>query len=292
MINQMGFLIYTFMNAHFIELDIILKTESKPWIVDKLNPNIPIMKMDISEFNLFKSGVYKSQGNKISFNGKVFWLSNEFMNKLKVKSKKYKVDISNLGVSMQEFLNPEVIENIKFDIDISLFRPIINTNDDIYIICSKNTKSNFEKQISKLEEKLEEIGLKVKKYYYISETFYNKDDDEISYLKSKLILQHLLGLKTDGDKLSNEEVESYNQITFYDDNLKSIQMCRDINNILENLLLKTEKEIKLLVKDKIKNYDNLLLIKEFTHNKANRFKEYNVQLEYSNIIKSFENFKF
>ena len=214
------------------------------------------------------------------------------MNKLKVKSKKYKVDISNLGVSMQEFLNPEVIENIKFDIDISLFRPIINTNDDIYIICSKNTKSNFEKQISKLEEKLEEIGLKIKKYYYISETFYNKDDDEISYLKSKLVLQHLLGLKTDGDKLSNEEVESYNQITFYDDNLKSIQMCRDINNILENLLLKTEKEIKLLVKDKIKNDDNLLLIKEFTHNKANRFKEYNVQLEYSNIIKSFENFKF
>jgi len=280
------------MNAHFIELDIILKTESKPWIVDKLNPNIPIMKMDISEFNLFKSGVYKSQGNKISFNGKVFWLSTEFMNKLKVKSKKYKVDISNLGVSMQEFLNPEVIENIKFDIDISLFRPIINTNDDIYIICSKNTKSNFEKQISKLEEKLEEIGLKVKKYYFISETFYNKDDDEISYLKSKLILQHLLGLKTNGDIFINEEIENYNQITFYDDNLKSIQMCRDINNILENLLLKSEKEIKLLVKDKIKNDDNLLLIKEFTHNKANRFKEYNVQLEYSNIIKSFENFKF
>ena len=280
------------MNAHFIELDIILKTESKPWIVDKLNPNIPIMKMDISEFNLFKSGVYKSQGNKISFNGKVFWLSTEFMNKLKVKSKKHKVDISNLGVSMQEFLNPEVIENIKFDIDISLFRPIINTNDDIYIICSKNKKSNFEKQISKLEEKLEEIGLKVKKYYFISETFYNKDDDEISYLKSKLILQHLLGLKTNGDIFINEEIENYNQITFYDDNLKSIQMCRDINTILENLLLKSEKEIKLLVKDKIKNDDNFLLIKEFTHNKANRFKEYNVQLEYSNIIKSFENFKF
>jgi len=288
----MVFLIYTFMNAHFIELDIILKTESKPWIVDKQNPNIPIMKMDISEFNLFKSGVYKSQGNKISFNGKVFWLSTEFMNKLKVKSKKYKVDISNLGVSMQEFLNPEVIENIKFDIDISLFRPIINTNDDIYIICSKNKKSNFEKQISKLEEKLEEIGLKVKKYYFISETFYNKDDDEISYLKSKLILQHLLGLKTNGDIFINEEIENYNQITFYDDNLKSIQMCRDINTILENLLLKSEKEIKLLVKDKIKNDDNFLLIKEFTHNKANRFKEYNVQLEYSNIIKSFENFKF
>jgi len=279
------------MNAHFIELDLILKTESKPWIIDKLNPNIPIIKMEISEFNLFKSGIYKSQGNKISFNGKIFWLSNEFMNKLKVKAKKLKVDISNLGISMQEFLNPEIIENIKFDIDLSLLRPIINTNDDIYIICSKNTKSNFEKQISKLEEKLEEIGLKVKKYYFISETFYNKNDDEISYLKSKLVLQHLLGLKTDGDKFSSEEIENYNQITFYDDNLKSIQMCRDVNDILENLLLETENEIKLLVKNKIKNNENLLLIKEFTHNKANKFKEYNVQLKYSNVIKSFENFK-
>lgn len=280
------------MNAHFIELDIILKIESKPWIVDKLNPNIPIIKMDISEFNLFKSGIYKSQGNKISFNGKIFWISNEFMNKLKIKAKKSKVDISNLGISMQEFLNPEIIENIKFDIDISLFRPIINTNDDIYIICSKNTKANFEKQISKLEEKLEEIGLKIKKYYFISETFYNKDDDEISYLKSKLVLQHLLGLKTDGDKLSNVEIENYNQITFYDDNMKSIQMCKDINSILEKLLTKTEKEVKTIVKDKIKNDENLLIIKEFTHNKANRFKEYNIQLQYSNLIKSFENFKF
>jgi len=279
------------MNAHFIEIDIVLKTESKPWIIDKLNPNIPIIKLEVSEFNLFKSGIYKAQGNKISFNGKVFWLSNDFMNKLKVKSKKHKVDISNLGISMQEFLNPEIIENIKFDIDISLFRPIINTNDDIYIICSKNTKSNFEKQISKLEEKLEKIGLKIKKYYYISETFYNKDDDEISYLKSKLILQHLLGLKSDGNKLSNEKIEDYNQINFYDDNLKSIQMCKDINNILEKLLLNTDKEVKTLVKDKIKNNDNRLLIKEFTHNKANKYKEYNVQLEYSNLIKNFENYK-
>ena len=279
------------MNAHFIDIDIILNTDSKPWIIDKSNPNIPLMKMETSDFDLFKSGILRSQNNKISFNGKDFWLSNDFMNKLKIKSKRNKFDISNLGISMQEFLNPDVIENIKFDVDISLFRPIINTNDDIYIICSKNTKSNFEKQISKLEEKLEEIGLKVKKYYYISETFYNKDEDRIAYLKSKLLIQHLLGLKTDGDMFTNEEIDNYNQITFYDDDLKSIQMSRYINIVLEKLLLKTDNNIKIIVKDKIKNDDNFLLIKEYTHNKSFRFKEYNAQLEYSNIIKSFEGFK-
>ena len=287
----MGFFIYTHMNAHFIDIDIILNTDSKPWIIDKSNPNIPLMKMETSDFDLFKSGILRSQNNKISFNGKDFWLSNDFMNKLKIKSKRNKFDISNLGISMQEFLNPDVIENIKFDVDISLFRPIINTNDDIYIICSKNTKSNFEKQISKLEEKLEEIGLKVKKYYYISETFYNKDEDRIAYLKSKLLIQHLLGLKTDGDIFTNEEIDNYNQITFYDDDLKSIQMSRYINIVLEKLLLKTDNNIKIIVKDKIKNDDNFLLIKEYTHNKSFRFKEYNAQLEYSNIIKSFEGFK-
>ena len=287
----MGFFIYTHMNAHFIDIDIVLNTDSKPWIIDKSNPNIPLMKMETSDFDLFKSGILRSQNNKISFNGKDFWLSNDFMNKLKIKSKRNKFDISNLGISMQEFLNPDVIENIKFDVDISLFRPIINTNDDIYIICSKNKKSNFEKQISKLEEKLEEIGLKVKKYYYISETFYNKDEDRIAYLKSKLLIQHLLGLKTDGDIFTNEEIDNYNQITFYDDDLKSIQMSRYINIVLEKLLLKTDNNIKIIVKDKIKNDDNFLLIKEYTHNKSFRFKEYNTQLEYSNIIKSFEGFK-
>ena len=287
----MGFFIYTHMNAHFIDIDIILNTDSKPWIIDKSNPNIPLMKMETSDFDLFKSGILRSQNNKISFNGKDFWLSNDFMNKLKIKSKRNKFDISNLGISMQEFLNPDVIENIKFDVDISLFRPIINTNDDIYIICSKNKKSNFEKQISKLEEKLEEIGLKVKKYYYISETFYNKDEDRIAYLKSKLIIQHLLGLRVDGDIFTNVEIENYNQITFYDDDLKSLQMCRDINSVLEKLLLKTDNNIKIIVKDKIKNDDNFLLVKEYTHNKSFKFKEYNVQLEYSNIIKSFEGFK-
>lgn len=279
------------MNAHFIELDIILKTDARPWIVDKTKPNIPIMKLENSDFNLFKSGIFKSQGNKISFNGKNFWLSNDFMNKLKVKAKNYKSDISNLGISMQEFLNPEITEDIKFNIDLSLFRPIINTNDDIYIICSKNTKNNFEKQISKLEEELAEIGLQVKNYYYISETFYNKNEDDISYLKSKLLLQHLLGIKTEGDKFTSEEITNYSQITFYDDNLKSIQTAKDINMILEKMLIKTEKDVKLLIKDKIKSDDNLLVIKEFTHNKANKFREYNTQLQYSNIIKNFESYK-
>jgi hypothetical protein len=280
------------MNAHFIDFDLILEIESKPWIIDKRNPNIPIIKIDKHDFNLFKSGIYKSQGNKISFNGTIFWLSNDFMNRLKVKSKQYKVDISNLAISMQEFLNKDLVENVPFELKLDLFSNIINTNDDIFIICSKNTKENFEKQIQKFESNLKKMGLMVKKYYFISETFYNRDLDDISYVKSKIIIQHLLGLKTEVDKLTSDKIDEYNSITLYDDDLKSITMSKNINTILEKMLIKTDNNVKLSVKETLKNNEKILIIKEYTHNKSNRFNEYQIGLEFSNVIKSYENFKF
>ncbi len=279
------------MKAQFIELDILLKGESKPWIVDKSNPNIPLLRIETHEFNLFKSGIYRSQGNKINFNGKDFWLPTDFMNKLKIKTKNNKVDISNLGVSMQEFMNKDIIPNIKYDINMDVFRSMINKNDDIYIICSKNTKNNFQSQVRKLEEKMSEIGLRVKKFYYISETFYNRNLDEISHNKSKIVLQHLIGLQSDGDKFTDIEIDKYDEITFIDDNLKSIQFCRDINSLLESMSMNSDPSIQLRIKDEVKSNENILIIKEWTHNQANKWKEFQVELIFSNVIKSFENFQ-
>lgn len=278
------------MRSHFIDLDILIKNDSKAWIVDKNKPNIPILKIDNSDLSIFKSGVLKSQNNKMSFNGKTFYLSNDFMNKLKIKVKKHKSDISNLGISFQEFLNPELIENVKFEIDLSILKNIVNTNDDIYIFCSKNTKENFKNQILKIEEEFENIGLKIKNFYYLSETFFNKDEDKMAFIKNKIILQHLIGLKVDGDKFIDEGIDEYSEIFYYDDNLKSTKLSLDINGIFEKFTMNTEKSIKESIKLKIQNNDKILNIKEFTNNKANKFKESSVQLEFSNLIKSFENF--
>jgi hypothetical protein len=278
------------MKSHFIDIDILIKNDSKPWIISKDNPNIPIMKIEPTDFKIFKSGIFRNQNNKMDFNGKTFWLSNDFMNKVKLSTKKYKADISNLAISLQEYLNKDVTDNISFEIDMSIFNSIINTNDDIYIICSKNTKKNYEKAINKLEDKMKEIGLQIKNFYYISETFFNRNDDDISHLKVKLILQHLIGLKTESDKITNEEITNYKQISFYDDNKSAIELAKRINNVLESLLVKTDKEIKLKIKDEIKNGENVLVVKEYTHNKSKKFLETIVELEYSNVIKNFENY--
>lgn len=279
------------MKANFIDIDIIVKSESSPWIVDKTNPNIPIMKIEKHDFNLFKSGVYKGHGNKLEFNGKVFWISTEVMNRIKVKTKNKGVDISNLAISMQEFMNSELIENIPYEIDKTIFNSLVNTQDHIYIICSKNTKNNYSKAIKTMEIEMSKVGLSPIKYYFVSETFYNRDDDQISFNKIKLLLQHLIGLKTDGDKFINEDVTNYDEVILWDDNKTTISLGKDINTILENLLVKTDDSIKSEIKNRIKNTDNLLILKEWTHNKSNKYNQYEIEIQYSNVIRSFENFK-
>ena len=131
------------MKAHFFDLDTILRIDNKVWIIDKKNPNNPIMKISQSDFNLIKKGVYRSQNSQLYFNGVNYWIPETLLNELKVKCKKFKVNIANLGFSMQEFMNSEVIKDIDYEINLDLFNGIKNTPDHIYFICSKNNKRKY-----------------------------------------------------------------------------------------------------------------------------------------------------
>jgi hypothetical protein len=155
------------MISHFFDIDTLIKINNKVWIVDKTNPNIPIIKISTSDFNLIKNGVYKSQGNKVDYNGQSFWLPTDIFNKLKVKLKLNNGNLGNIGISMQEFLNKDIIDNIDFKINLDNISHLKNKTDDIYIICSKQNKKNYETVLNKLEEKLKEEGLKIKNFYYI-----------------------------------------------------------------------------------------------------------------------------
>ena len=52
-------------NGVFFDLDVLIDMNQQCWIVEKTRPNIPIMKISKSDFNLIKSGIYSKQGNKI-----------------------------------------------------------------------------------------------------------------------------------------------------------------------------------------------------------------------------------
>jgi hypothetical protein len=280
------------MRAHFFDIDTLLVSDAKVWIVDKKSPNIPIMKISQSEFNLIKNGIYRNQNNSLNFSGVTYWLPEDLVNTLKIKAKNYRSDFSSLGFSMQEFMNKELIENIDYSINFENIMHLKNTDDDIYFICSKNTKRNYELMISKIEDKLRDNGLNIKSYYFISETFYNRNNDSISHKKVRLLLQHLIGYKTDGDKFVDEKITKYDEVFFYDDEDSVIKLASDVNKFLMTLLSNTDSSIKDIIKKEIKEKEHILYVNKVTFNKVNKFVTTKVLLETGNLIKTFENFKF
>ena len=277
------------MNAHFFDITTAIQSNSKVWIISKMNPNYPVIKLTESDFNLIKKGIFRGNGYELSINNKKYWLPEELSDEIKIKCKKLNIEPKDLTFSMKEFMSPEIIDNLEYKIWKEHFLNLKNTNDDIYIICSKNTKNSYKTQIEKFENFLLELGLKVKDYYYLSETFYNRDEDEIAYKKSILLLEHLIGLKIEDNKFINQETTQYDNISYYDDERKSISLSKRINDVLKVINDNSEDLIKSQIKSKLDNTKSLY-VNEVTFNKANLFIQTEVEIKIERIIKTFEGF--
>lgn len=279
------------MKAHFFDVDTLIEFDGRCWIVDKNQPNKPIMKLSKSDFNLIRSGIWRSQGNKIAFNGEVFWLSNDIINTLKIKTKNHGINFGNLGISMQEFLNPELINEKDFDLKMGVVEKLKNTNDHIFIICSKQTKVAYDGVLKKLLEKLREQGILVKNYYHITDSFYNTDRDEINFKKSRLLLQHSLGYKTEGEKFIDEELTQYDEIEFYDDDLDTLKIAHNLNNLLQHLLSKSETGLREVIKENLRESSHSITVNQITDNSMKKTVSKKIILSLPTIIKNFESFK-
>jgi hypothetical protein len=279
------------MNAHFFDLNTAIVVESEVWIVSKKNPNQPLVKISQSDFNLIRKSIFRNKGESIKIDDVEYWIESELFEKIKNRCKSLKVEITELAFSMQEFMKPELIKSLDYKIWKEHFINLKNSDDDIYFICSKNTKSNYEYLIEKLETYLrDELGLKIKNYYFISETFYNRDEDRTAHKKVRLLLQHLTGYKTDGDLFTSEELPKYQKIYFYDDEVKTLNLASSINDVLRFLLSNTETELKKNIESFIKSNKITLEIKSVTYNKVNMFSKKEVVLSLDRIMKTYERF--
>lgn len=277
------------MNAHIFDINTLIQIRGKVWIVSKKNPNTPILKIDQSDFNLIKKGVWKKTGTPLRISDTDYYITNDLFESIKIKCKKMNLNITDLSFSMQEFMNPDIIK----DLDIKIIKEHLvylkNSPDDIYIICSKNTKLNIQPTIKKLEEYLMELGLSVKNYYFISETFYNRNEDKIAHKKIKVLLQHLIGLKTNNDQFTDEEVTQYDEVFFYEDDISTIKLTKISNDILKFLFDNSTDEIKEKINECL-NKDLILNLNEVTYNKVNPFKVDKIKLTINKVFKTFESF--
>jgi len=276
--------------AVFIDFDALVSIDNKVWVVDKRKANTPILKLSKSDFNLIQSGIYKNQGNKVDFNGKTYWLPTKLWNEIKIKCKNYQINISDIAISLQEFLNTEMIDNLEFTINQKLIDQIINKIADIYVICSKQVKERFANLIEKVKLELEIKGIKIKTFYFISDNFTNTNDDDVKFKKIRLFLQHLIGYKTDGTKFSDEEITRFDVIHYYDVNSQTLKLTEQINNSLEFILSRTEDGLRDVIKEDLQDFKPVLWCHKINVNEVNWIENKKVLLNLSKIIKTFENF--
>jgi hypothetical protein len=274
----------------FIDLNVLLEMDNQAWVVDKTKANTPILKISKSDFNLIRSGIYKSQGNKVDFNGRNYYLPTDLMNKIKIKTKSYNIDFGNLGISLQEFMNKDLIDTMKFRINEEFIEGLKNEIYDIFVICSKQTSKSHETILEKIKDEFNRNGLQVKTFYPISENFMNQDDDDIKYKKMKLLIQHLVGYKTDGNKFKDEEITRYDQIHFYDNYSETLKIQKEVNNLLEFILSRTDDGLRSVIKEDVIEYRPILWVHKENENKMNKRVSEKVILNISKIVKTFENF--
>jgi hypothetical protein len=278
------------MIGHIFDIDTLVTVNSQPWIVDKNNPNQPLLKISKTDYNLFKNGVFKKQGNKIEYNGKVYWLPNEVFEKLKVIAKNKKIGMTDFAISLKEFLNEDIIDELDFTINWESIKHLKNKNEDIYILCSNNTEKYYSKILQKLMEKLKWEGIDIKKFYYINETFYNVNSDEIVFKKALINLQHLVGYEIQNEKFVDKEITKYSKLNFYDSDFDTLKLTNEMNSYLRFILSKSDLGLKQVIKEGI-DYDRPeFIVNKITGNNYNNIITKSIKIDNSYLMK-FENFK-
>ena len=278
------------LKSHFFDLDCLVTIDQKAWFVDKNKPSVPLMKISSSDLRLIKSGIYYKQGNKIEFNGNTFYLPEEMANKLKVIAVRTNTNYANIAISLKEYLDKEEIEKLNFSLNLSPILDIKNTKGDIYIICSERTKNNTEKIVQEIIEKLKQNGLVIKNFYFLNENLMNQDTDEVKFKKMRLLIQHLLGYKTDDRKFTNNTITKYDEVHYYDNKLHTFEILDKILDLLQLLINNTEKGLKDVIKDDLEDDRPLLCVHKISDNKSNPISLRKVFISLKRLITKFESF--
>ena len=163
------------------------------------------------------------------------------------------------------------------------------THRMIYFICSRKSKKSYESLINKVEEKLADLGIKPK-YYFISEVFYERDDDSTSFDKVRLLLQHSVGFKSDGRKFTDEPVVQYDEVYFYDEDSRTVQLAKDASAMLYTMIDNSESGVGDIVKSLLKEKSPTITLNLVTPNLRSRLIPQKVHLNGRHMM-TFESYR-
>jgi len=259
-------------SLHLFDLDFTLwKLNSKLAIIDKTSPKNILYRIPVEE-KIFMKDKYKKFNHEINYNGETWYLNDVIWNNIQnIKN----ITEENIGISFREFTDEEIlnkqIDRTEYLLD-NLNHLKNQRNIEIGFITASLNRESHQKNIDALSEKIErKLRIKPSKIYFINDIDNNENSDITSFRKSKIILEFLIGKKTKNNRFIDLIQDDYNDVYFYDDDSKNIDFAKNIQNILESFLLKTEYETKKEIIDSIKENDKKLFTYQITNNKVDPF---------------------
>jgi ribosomal protein L30E len=274
--------------ANFININCLINNEAHVWIIDKDNPNTPVLKIDKTDFDLFMKGLFIVHNLVITYNGKDVFINPDLYEKLKNVSKLKKIPITNFRFSLHELLN---VNNENFTISISSIKHLINSDNTNYLILDRQYNKDT-KIVKDTIAKLKENGIAISNIYTLNDGFItNYDNDKYIYHIQKILIQHFFGFKLSNGKLDNEHIEQFNVINLFDSKFYITDIRNGINRTIRDFIQRNE-NIKPIITDVIKEDKPILYTHKTNNNQLNKLETDSVRLEYISFFKTFEQFNY
>lgn len=264
-------------NIHFFDLDGCLwSVDSKVWIVDKEEPDKPLLKLDKIDMNKILNGLYKGEDLKIEYNDEEYFISNDIYNKIR---KKKNLPIERLGMSWIEYIDPKYINKNNPKFLLHNIQHLRGTDDLICIITGRSNRDRHAKILNQLRLTLKDYGLEIYKIYFVSDKFFMRQNETIAMNKANILIEHMVGLKTEDNKFAPLKQDWFSNIYFYDDELQNIDYANDVQLLLDRILKSTDDELFNIVTKRLKENQINLTTNLVTNNLTNLFKTNTVTLK-------------
>lgn len=276
------------MVAHFFDIETLFKLDQKVWIIDKNRPEKPLFKMSRYDYNVIKNNLYLNKDLKLRIDNKYFYFNEYYFNKIKTVCKKHRTNVNDIEFSMVEFNDTDIIENIDYNIDLSPMSHLYRTKEVVYIICSKKESDFYNDILDKVNIEMRKKGIKTRDHYYlINDGLDVITPDEVVYKKIKILVQHLVGYKTSGNKFIDEKISDFNDVYYYTISRSEYKEISISDKVFKKILNNTEGYLKDIIKDIIKENKKTLTSNYVSSNKVNRFETSSFDLEFNDRLKRF-----
>lgn len=256
---------------YWFDLDGVLWTSHAMWwVIDKLNPAKPIIRISQYDGALILSGFYRHDNIFVQYNGHEGFISKDMFLKIqKIKN----IEPKNIGFSWREFSDSKLIESQAKNVTINIkyIEHLKDCTSPINLLTARGNLQAHKMLLDKLNVELSKLNLSINKECFVNDISVQNITGSSAKRKAYFILQNMIGYELEIDKFVPIKCDKFNESYFYDDEDKNIEECLNMNLLFQTMLNNTLPALRKLIIEDIKVRCPKLFVNLATTNEANLF---------------------